>query len=144
MGQDQFIGTWNLISFKFVRSNGMVTQPLGHDPIGMIMYDASGHMSGHVMRRERPRFSSGDPLIGSAEEIQIAFAGYIAYCGTYVVNVKEKTISHILECSLLPNWVGTTQTRFFEFSGTQLTLTTPQGLFAGQEQIVQALWDRMA
>jgi len=143
MGKEQFIGTWKLISFEFRRSDGAVSYPIGHNPAGMIMYDAKGHMSGHAMRRDRTSFVSGDHLQGSAEEVRRAFDGYMAYCGTYDVNEQKSTVEHILECSLFPNWVGTIQTRFFDFSENQLLLTTPPLMFGGQQQVVHALWERI-
>ncbi len=108
------------------------------------MYDIHGYMSGHVMRRDRMSFASGDPLQGSAEETRTAFQGYMAYCGTYDVNESKRTIAHILECSLFPNWGGTIQTRFFEFSGNRLLLTTPPLTLGGHQQTVRALWERLA
>ena len=144
MGTEQFVGTWKLISFECRRSDGAVSDPIGQSPAGMIMYDAHGHMSGHVMRRDRPSFASGDPLQGSAEEIHTAFKGYMAYCGTYDVNEQQGTIAHRIECSVFPNWVGTIQTRFFVFSENQLQLTTPQFLLGGHQQSVHAIWERMA
>ena len=144
MGKEQFVGTWKLISFELRRSDGAVSYPLGQDPAGMIMYDAQGHMSGHVMRRDRTSFASEDPLQGSADEIRTALEGYMAYCGTYDVNEQKGTIAHILECSLFPNWVGTIQTRFFEFSENRLLLTTPPLMLGGHQQIVHALWERLA
>ncbi len=143
MGKKQFVGTWKLISFEFRRSDGTVSYPIGQNPAGMIMYDVKGHMSGHVMRRDRTSFVSEDSLQGSAEEMRNAFEGYMAYCGTYAVNEQKSTVEHILECSLFPNWVGTIQTRFFEFSENQLLLTTPPLMFGGQQQVVHALWKRM-
>ena len=144
MGNEKFVGTWKLVSFEFRRSDGAVSYPLGQNPAGMIMYDAEGHMSGHVMRRERASFASGDPLLGSAEEVRTAFEGYMAYCGSYDVNELKGTIAHILDCSLLPDWVGTIQTRFFQFSENRLLLTTPPLMLGGHQQIVHALWERMA
>ena len=144
MGKEQFVGAWQLISFELREPGGAVSYPLGQNPAGMIMYDPQGHMSGHVMRRDRASFASGDPLQGNTEEIRTALEGYMAYCGTYNVNEQKGTISHILECSLFPNWVGTIQTRFFEFSDNLLLLTTPPLMLGGQQQVVHALWERMA
>ena len=144
MGKEQFVGAWTLISFECRRSDGAVSYPIGDNPAGMIMYDAGGHMSGHVMRRNRMPFLAGDPLQGNADENRNAFEGYMAYCGTYDVNEQKKTVAHILECSLFPNWVGTIQTRFFEFFENQLRLTTPPILIGGHQQIIHVLWEQMA
>lgn len=144
MGKNKFVGAWKLISFEFRGSDGAVRYPIGQNPAGMIMYDAKGNMSGHVMRRDRPAFASEDPLQGSAEEVRAAFEGYMAYCGTYDVDDEKGTIVHILDSSLFPNWVGTRQTRFFEFSENRLRLTTPPLTLGGHQQIVHALWERLA
>lgn len=143
MKKEQFVGAWKLISFEFRRSDGSVSYPLGSDPAGMIMYDTQGRMSGQIMRRDRTAFMSEDPLQGSDTEIRNAFEGYMAYCGTYDVNEHNGTIAHILDCSLLPNWVGTIQMRFFQFSGNRLLLSTPAITLGGHQQTVHALWERM-
>ncbi len=144
MGRERFIGTWKLISFELRRPDHEVTYPIGENPMGVIMYDEHGNMSGQIMRRHRPAFASGDHLQGEASEIRAAFEGYMAYCGRYEVNDEDESVSHILECCLFPNWIGTSQKRFFEFSKKRLLLKTPPMLLGGGENIVHALWERIA
>jgi len=107
------------------------------------MYDASGHMSVQIMRPDRPAFASGDHLKGTPEEIKSAFKGFVAYYGTYEINEEEGTVTHHLEGSLFPNWVGTELKRFFEFSGNQLTLSTPPMPMGGQQVTGVLLWERV-
>ena len=142
MGKEQFIGTWKLVSSEFRHSDGQLTYPMGRDVVGMGMYDASGHFAGQIMRSDRPVFASGDQLKGTPKEIKSAFEGYIAYYGAYEINQEEGTVTHHVKGSLFPNWVGSAQKRFFEFSGNRLTLSTPPFLFGGQQVTAVVTWER--
>jgi len=142
MVKEQFIGTWKLLSLEFQRSDGQLTYPMGRDVVGIVMYDANGHMSVQIMRPDRPAFASGDQLDGTPMEIKSAFEGFVAYYGIYEVNQEEGTVTHHLEGSLFPNWVGSAQRRFFEFSGNRLTLSTPPILFGGQQVTGVLIWER--
>jgi len=142
MGKEQFIGTWKLVSSEFRRSDGGVTYPMGRNASGMLMYDASGHMSAQIIRPGRPAFASGDQLKGTPEEIKSAFEGCVAYFGTYEVNEKKGTVTHHVEGSSFPNWVGTDQRRFFEFCGNRVTLSTPPASFGGEHVTALLVWER--
>ncbi len=142
MGKEQFMGTWKLVSSEFRRSDGQLTYPMGRDAIGIIMYDANGHMSVQIMRPDRPAFASGDQLKGTPMEIKSAFEGFIAYYGVYEVNQGEGTVTHHVEGSSFPNWVGSAQRRFFEFSSNRLTLSTPPILAGGQQVTGVLIWER--
>jgi len=142
MGKEQFIGSWKLISSEFRRSDGQLTYPYGRDAVGILMYDANGHFSAQVMRSDRPAFASGDPFEGTPKEIKSAFEGFIAYYGAYEVNQEKGTLTHHVEGSSFPNWVGTEQKRFFEFSGNRLTASTPPILWGGQYITAVLIWER--
>jgi len=108
----------------------------------MIMYDTNGHMSAQIMRPDRPAFASGDQLEGTPMEIKSAFEGFVAYYGVYEVNQEDGAVTHHVEGSLFPNWVGSAQRRFFEFSGNRLTLSTPPILAGGQQVTGVLTWER--
>jgi len=63
--------------------------------------------------------------------------------GTY--KVLADRVIHRVQCSLLPNWSGTDQERFFEFAdgGERLTLRTRPMLAGGVEQTLVAVWERV-
>ncbi len=143
MGREQFIGTWKLVSSEIRLSDGQLTYPLGTDAVGRITYDTAGHMLCQLVRLDRPAFASGDQWGGTPEETKAAFQGCIAYFGTYEVNEQEGTVIHHVEGSLFPNWVGTDQRRFFEFSGKQLTLTTPPIPAGGQQATARLVYERL-
>ncbi len=39
MAQNPFIGTWRLVSFEYIDSEGQTSYPFGHDFAGYLMYD---------------------------------------------------------------------------------------------------------
>ena len=120
---EQLLGAWKFLSLKAKTPKGEVIHPYGEDLYGMLIYTASGHMSALLMRRDRPKFASDDPFEGTPEEIQEAFEGFDAYCGTYEVDAEKGIIIHHVEGSRLPGWVGSDQVRHFRFSGNRLILT---------------------
>jgi Lipocalin-like domain len=102
----QLVGTWNLVSYRFAKSDGTATVPMGTDPVGRLIYDARGGMFIEIMRKERPRSTAAVPPQVTPEEAKSAFDGYIAYFGTYALNETEHTVTHRVEASLFPNWSG--------------------------------------
>jgi hypothetical protein len=112
-----FVGTWRLVSIASSES-----RLFGERPIGILMYDADGHVAVQIMRNPRPDLSSG-PGFPTAKEVQIAYKSYYAYYGTYEVNWEKRTITHHLEGSLRPGDVGKDFTRAYEISGNRLALT---------------------
>jgi hypothetical protein len=144
MGKDKFVGTWKLVSFEARRSDGQVAYPFGRDVIGVINYDTRGNMSVQVMRSDRPAFAVNDFQKGTPEEIRVAFEGFSAYFGTYDVDEEEGTVTHHLKGSWFPNWIGSDQIRFFEFSGNRLTLRTSSIQVGGVVGTSQLIWERMS
>jgi hypothetical protein len=142
LGDEQFAGVWNLVSFEVRLSDGEIMSPFRRDADGTIIYGADGYFSVQLMQRDRPKFASGDVQSGTADEMSSAYKGYIAYYGTYVVDEAEGIMTHRVRGSLFPNWVGEDQTRYFKFSGSQLTLSTPPTQFGGQQLTASLTWER--
>ena len=137
-------GTWKLISWKIDQGNGQqVDSPYGANPIGWIMYHPDGHVCVSVMRTDRPKFAANSALGGTSEEIKAAFEGYAGYCGSYEVNVGEKSVTHRLDLSWFPNWIGTAQKRFFEINDNRVTLSTPPITGFGGTQVHRLVWERL-
>jgi hypothetical protein len=137
------IGTWKLVSCEFRHEDGKVSYPLGADAVGWIAYEPDGRMWVQMMQLDRPRFSSDDFGGGDPEHKRAAYDGYIAYLGRYTVDESERAISHHIEACLFPNWIGTTQKRFFEITGNRLSLWSAP--FTAQDGVVSAhiLWERL-
>lgn len=122
----EFDGTWTLVSWTAQLPNGETIHPFGEQATGVLVYGRSGRMSVQIMGADRPRAATSDPLSVSAEKMQAAYQSYLAYWGTYETHREEGTVTHFLQGSLFPNWVGTEQVRTFEFDGeNRLTLRTP-------------------
>ena len=145
MVKDKFVGVWKLVAVELkVAADGATIYPYSKDAVGMLTYDEHGHMSGQIMKPDRPLFVSGDIRNGTPEEIKAAFDGYTAYFGNYEIDEKEGTVTHRVLGSHFPNWVGQDQKRFFEFSGNRLTLRTPPIPTSGTTVTLVLVWERGA
>ncbi len=140
---DLFVGTWRLLSAEYRYASGERVDYLGQGATGLLMYDAGGRMSVHLMQAGRPPFAASDRLGGTAEEIKAAFEGYHAYFGTYQVDEREAVVVHRLEGCTFPNWIGSEQRRLYEFAGNRLTLTTPRIRMRDAEAVGTLVWERV-
>jgi hypothetical protein len=48
MDAQRFVGTWRLVSLEARSDDGRVDYPLGRDALGVITYDAQGHMAAQL------------------------------------------------------------------------------------------------
>ncbi len=142
MAGDRFAGAWRLLECYGKWSDGGISHPYGKEPTGLLMYDGHGSFSGQIVASARPAFQSGNLLKGTAEEIKTAFEGYIAYYGTYEVDEANGQITHRVEGSLFPNWIGDFQTRNYQFEGEKLRLNTEPIKGARADLTVTLLWER--
>jgi hypothetical protein len=116
---------------------------MGEQPSGQLIYDARGQMSLQYMRRDRPRFASGDLHQGTPDEIKAAFEGYIGYWGTYDIDEKAGIVMHHVTGAAFPNWVGGDQRRFYSFDRNHLTFRTPSILIGGVQTTNVIVWERI-
>lgn len=142
MAENPFVGAWRLISWENRTADGRVSYPMGKGASGYILYTADGYMSVAIMAGDRPDLTGSDPLGGTVEERALAAKTYLSYAGTYEIGVGE--IIHYVQASLFPNWVGTTQRRFFAFDGRRLTLSTAPMPLAGAQRRAYLVWERAA
>jgi len=85
--RDRLMGSWRQVSDEETLPNGSVVR---QDEIGLVTYDASGHMSEQVMRR-----SASDVQVPS-DSIYLN-NGFDAYFGTYTIDEAKHTITHRVE-----------------------------------------------
>lgn len=143
MSAPELIGGWRLRSWVSIADDGAEAHPLGEAPDGLLAYTADGTVIGIMGPAGRPRFTTDDVTGGTAEEQAAAFATFIGYGGRYAVD--GDTVTHIVQTSLFPNWVGTAQRRRFEFGddGRTLTLTSPPLMLGGAVRIQRLVWTRV-
>ena len=95
----------------------------------------------------RKPFVNG-PASGTGEEKVAAFDNYIAYYGTYTLDLKAQTITHHLEDASQPNWRGVLNVRWFEFQGNHRLLLIPRedgkgGVIDRKSATYKLLWERI-
>ena len=138
----QLIGTWVPITAEDRMTNGEVHYPAyGHHPRGYLTYDATGHMTVQLMNSEREKLGL---RTASLEQFKAVATGFLAYSGTFTVNLAEGTIVHHVDCALDPADVGTDMVRTFVLSGDQLTLTFgPYNEYGTVVQSRTLVWKRL-
>jgi hypothetical protein len=142
---DKFVGAWRLISTEFRAEDGSLGEsPYGTDSQGLLMYDAQGSMSAQLGQAHRAPFAIADRKAGSHEELKAAFESYQAYCGRYTVDDREHVVTHAVTLSLLPNWVGIEQRRYYKFEDGRLILRTPAMSIGGKSLNGELVWKRIA
>jgi len=141
--QVSVVGTWKLVSYDTQTADGAKSFPLGQDLAGMAVYLPNGRVSIQFMRRDRPRFESGDAWRGTLEEERAAFEGFFSYAGRYTVDAARSVVTHHIEIASAPNYVGIDLERMFSMAGNRLTLRTPQRQLAGQTSSSTLVWERV-
>jgi Lipocalin-like domain len=136
------IGTWKLISDKQVKADGSSSDLYGAAPLGQLIYDSHGHMSVHLATPDLTKCGTLDRRKCPDGAARSAFDNYLGYWGHFKVTAGGKSVMHIIEGASTPDWIGTSQERFFELSGDRLTLTTPMQQIAGVESKTVLVWQR--
>ena len=139
-----FVGAWRLLRYEYRRADGKLTLPFGEGPVGLLIYDALGHMAGQLMRPGRAPFRKNSITAGTIEEVRAAFEGYIAYCGAYGVDAQAGAVIHHVTASWFPNFVGTDQVRYFEFQENRLLLRTPPRESGSEKRAGLLVWERVS
>ncbi|WP_423757758.1 lipocalin-like domain-containing protein [Burkholderia sp. NLJ2] len=141
--REQLVGAWRLVSYEVrPRDGSAVAYPLGRDVRGWILYTPDGYMSAQLMAAGRPPYADGDLHGGTADERASAARGYIAYSGPFRVD-DEGTLTHEMDVSLYPNWIGNVQQRVVMLDGDRLQLgTAAPARIDGREVDAVLLWAR--
>ncbi|HGL6718156.1 lipocalin-like domain-containing protein [Burkholderia contaminans] len=141
--REQLVGAWRLVSYEIrPRDGSAITYPLGRDARGWILYTPDGYMSAQLMAAGRPPYADGDLQGGTADERAAAAGGYIAYSGPFQV-ADDGTLTHEMDVSLFPNWIGNVQQRAVRLYGDRLQLGTAAPIrIDGREVDAVLLWER--
>jgi hypothetical protein len=137
-----FVGTWRLLDYSFIHDDGVVEKPWGTDVRGYLLYSAEGYMSGNLSPARRRRGvieRIGDSIDAGGRPRRNR--RYIAYTGRYTV--EGGTVTHHVEASLFPHWVGRPEVREYTFEGDTLTLRTGPLKHGRHTMVAQLIWQRV-
>jgi hypothetical protein len=108
------VGTWRLVSVNIADTTGRQRPYWDEHPTGLIIYTADGHVAAQVYDSRRARL--GVPWESStAEAARTAFVGMSTYFGTYTVDAAARTVTHMVEGAMAPDWIGTRLVRSYRF-----------------------------
>jgi hypothetical protein len=132
-GDRRLTGTWRLAAF-----DGAGRRDLGAHPIGLLYYDATGHMAAQISPdRSRPSWTPNTQP--TPEQAQAAVTGYTAYFGTYSVDERAGTVTHHREAAL-NNYVTDVVRKYeLDATGDRLTLMPLERENAG----IRLTWERI-
>ncbi len=100
------LGSWSLVRFNAIEEDGgAVRRPYS---VGRIDYQANGRMNAQLMPENW----------GESDEA----AGYVAYFGTFSIDMELRRVIHHVEGAYNSNMLGQAMPRYFEFSGDGNTL----------------------
>jgi Lipocalin-like domain len=146
----QLLGSWRLVSRVSTRENGQVEPDSGLAtvPMGVLIYDQSGHVAAQLSRRERSVAMLGEEcraaaaITGTSDTAQTVL-GYDAYFGTYTLDEKNGIVTHHLEAALWPGDVEKDIMRHFAISGDRLTISFSTTTHDGVKVTRTLVWERM-
>ncbi len=120
---ERLVGAWELVSYEIIAADG-TRRPGAYDR-GQITYDASGRMSAQLMHS-----SNTATAAPQTDDLRAAaYRRYLGYYGPFIVDTAAGSVTHIVEGSSNPSWVGSKQLRYYELSpdNAQLTLSLRDG-----------------
>lgn len=132
-------GTWRLVNWVQEYDDGRRVHPFGDHPIGYITY-LRGRMSALISRPDREPFSAGQWTSQDTEKAR-AYNEMLAYGGRFTL--AGDTVTHHVDISLFPNWVGADQVRTADFDGRQLHLTARLEEGTDQARTVRLVWEKV-
>ncbi len=140
----RLIGSWTLVSYVQSFDDGVADiLPMGDNPHGLILYTSDGHMSAQLGPADRIPFASNIITDGTDDEYARAARTYIAYSGRFSCDGTVATVTHHVQVSVFPNWVGGDQVRRVSFEEDTLSLSSIRGAPGSRPGAVQMLtWRR--
>ena len=114
----RLVGAWELVNYEIIAADGS-KRPGTYDR-GQISYEGSGRMSAHLMNSA----NKADATPQTDELRAAAYRRYLGYYGPFVVDEAKGIVTHIVDGSSNPSWVGSRQVRYYALStdNAQLTL----------------------
>ena len=132
-------GRWRLLAAEDVRADGSVARlPWGQRPVGSIVVQG-GACYLQIASSDVPAFAATDKPIGDQMKAAL-LTTYIAYSGPCAIDDTERSVTLKVEAAWRPDYVGTTQKRFFRFDNGRLLFGPAQGSISlGTEKLTRRL-----
>ena len=112
-------GRWRLIAAEDLRADGTVARlPWGARPVGAIVVEG-GSCYVQIMSSDVPAFEKAGTPVGEQMKATL-LSSYIAYSGPCVVDESKGSVTFTVEAAWRPDYVGTTQVRYFRFEDGRL------------------------
>jgi hypothetical protein len=138
-GAETIQGRWKLIAAEDLRADGTVARyPWGRQPAGsIVVQDGACYLQ--IMSTDTPSFTAGaQPM--AAQMASALLSTYIAYSGPCTVDEAAGSVTLKVEAAWRPDYVGTSQTRFFRFEGDRMHFGPPVGSIRfGDERLTRRL-----
>lgn len=132
------VGAWSLDTFEERTADGSFKPRFGPDPVGYLIYTASGRMSAVLSAKHRAPFRSPDAAASTKAQSIEAVHNFLAYAGRYELH-KDYVLHHI-ETSVFTDLVGVTLKRGYSLAGDTLTIRTLPPYIWGTQSIL--VWRR--
>lgn len=126
--KEQIVGAWRLVSI-YSEDQGMKRYSYGDKPVGLFIFDRSGHVIQFLSTPTLPRFAVANRLKGTDKEYREVMQSMLAGFGTYTVDGDTVTIHWI--ASSYPNRAGTAEKRVYKVMGDELKGTNPTAASGG-------------
>ncbi|KRW61088.1 lipocalin-like domain-containing protein [Pseudomonas sp. TTU2014-080ASC] len=141
MNRDTIKGRWSILAWEQLYDDGRVVLPMGTELEGFIEYSDFG-MFCVVAKKDRPAFTTGGQWNAEDAEKAAAYSSYLTYAGDYEVN--GDIITHKVNYSIFPNWVGGSQHRKAVFDGEILRLEARLEEGTSEARTARLSWKRAA
>ena len=126
--KEGIVGAWRLAAI-YNEDNGVNKHLYGDKPVGLFIFDRSGHFSQFISKPELPKFAQPNRLKGTDKEYREVMQGMLAGFGTYSVEGETVTLSWI--ASSYPNRAGTTEKRTYKIVGEEMSSVNPTAASGG-------------
>jgi 2-hydroxy-6-oxonona-2,4-dienedioate hydrolase len=141
MSDVDLTGRWELVTFAQNYDDGRQVLPMGDAPQGVIQYTKDGFMSCMICRPDRQHFTTGGQWNASDAEKAQAYNSMMSYAGRY--SIENNTVTHFVDLSLFPNWIGGQQKRSFQVDEQgRLSLTARLEENTSEARTALLLWKR--
>ncbi len=125
-----FTGAWHLKKWTALKNDAPAGYPMGEDAQGQIIYSEDGYMCAFLMRSD----FKDQPELGDADT-SLSYAGTWSFDGT--------RISHEVQFSNLPHWVGRTLVRLVNSQDKTMELRTePEFSKSGSKYEHLLVWQK--